>query len=377
VTAVQLNGATVGTGVPKITAGSGQSLTDANGHVFSFGGVYNGSDHFILRDGQSFGSGITLALVNGTVWADSSHGIWYSNNNSVWVYQPNAPSLGGGTAADLSGTLTSPAGVLEIDTNAIQTISGETLQGASVANTSLNNSGLVHVTGSAISVLNNVSLNDTAGSSAALTIDSGSTLNLTNSTINGGALTNSGSLDAVSGTNVLNSVSVTNSGVIEASSSTLTIASGALTNNGRLLVASGTLTVSEAVTGSGSAAISGTNSTLEFGAASNQNTTFSNGAMGTLKLDDASHYTGTIAGLVSGDAVNLTNFQFSSSPTITNIAGTGAVGSTTDITIQAGAQTATLHLLNQTANEFASNTAAYLLQDDGTTRHGVLFELHS
>lgn len=70
---------------------------------------------------------------------------------------------------------------------------------------------------------------------------------------------------------------------------------------------------------------------------------------------------------------NLTNFQFYNNPVITGIAGTGAVGSTSDVTIQAGAQTATLHLLNQTTNEF---TTAYLFKDDGTTGHGTLFELH-
>jgi len=62
VTTVQLNGATVGTGIPTITPGSGQSLTDANGHVFTFGGIYNGSDYFILRDGLTAGSGVKLAL---------------------------------------------------------------------------------------------------------------------------------------------------------------------------------------------------------------------------------------------------------------------------------------------------------------------------
>lgn len=281
VSSVQLNAAFVGTGVPAITAGSGQSLTDANGHVFSFGGVYNGSDHYILGEAIIDGAE-TLTLVNGTVW-DS-----YSNNGSTWVYQPTAPSLSGGTVGDLSGAVTNLRGVPQID---IQTIGGETLQGSNIANATLNNSGLIHVMGSAVSALNNVSINDVAAASASFTIDSGSTLSLTNSTINGGT-------HAVGGTHVLNSVGITNSGTIEASSSTLTIASGALTNNGSLLADSGKLIIFEAVTGNGGATIKGTNS-------SNQNTTFANGAVDTLKLDDASHYTGTIAGLVSGDAVNL------------------------------------------------------------------------
>src|SRR5437764_548810 len=52
VTAVNLNGATVATGLPTVTAGSGQTLTDANGAVFSFGGLVAArSDYIILRNG--------------------------------------------------------------------------------------------------------------------------------------------------------------------------------------------------------------------------------------------------------------------------------------------------------------------------------------
>jgi hypothetical protein len=71
ITGFALNGATVATGAPTVTAGSGQTLTDANGNVFSFGGLASGVDYAILRNGARYASGAaaTLALVNGVVWA--------------------------------------------------------------------------------------------------------------------------------------------------------------------------------------------------------------------------------------------------------------------------------------------------------------------
>ena len=69
VTAVQLNGAAIGTGTPTLVPGSGQSLTDASGHVYTFGASYNGGDYLILRDGAPDGAGVKLALINGVVWA--------------------------------------------------------------------------------------------------------------------------------------------------------------------------------------------------------------------------------------------------------------------------------------------------------------------
>ena len=49
------------------------------------------------------------------VWA-TSPGTWYSATTTGWTYQPAAPSLSGGVTADLSGAVTNPAGVLQIDT---------------------------------------------------------------------------------------------------------------------------------------------------------------------------------------------------------------------------------------------------------------------
>jgi len=152
--------------------------------------------------------------------------------------------------------------------------------------------------------------------------------------------------------------------------------SGSLANSGNLLANGGTLVISEAITGNGSATISGSNSVLDLQMASTQNVTFASGAHGILQLENAPSYTGTIAGLVSGDAIDLTNFQFSGNPIISGITGTGAVGTPTNVTVQDAGQSVTLELLNQTANQYSTLASAYTLTSDNTLAHGTLFALH-
>ena len=341
----------------------------------SFGNSGGGGNYAILRDGVQFGYGAA------TSWRRRRCGVGCHSRHfgilqttTGWTYQPAAPSLSGGVTADLSGAATNPAGVLQIDTRTSQAISGATLSGTSITNSTLANSGTVHVTGGVASTLSDVSINNTAA--GAVTIDPGSTLDLTNTTISGGSLANSGTLDAIGQSNVLNAVAVTNSGTIEATSGTLTIVGGSLANSGNLLANGGTLVISEAITGNGSATISGSNSVLDLQMASTQNVAFASGAHGILQLDNAPSYTGTIAGLVSGDAIDLTNFQFSGNPIISGITGTGAVGTPTNVTVQDAGQSVTLELLNQTANQYSTLASAYTLTSDNTLAHGSLFALH-
>jgi hypothetical protein len=96
-----------------------------------------------------------------------------------------------------------------------------------------------------------------------------------------------------------------------------------------------------------------------------------------LKLDNASSFTGTVAGLASGDSIDLANFLFSNNPLITGVSGTGSSGSTlTNVTVQDGSQIVTLHLLNQFANQFAVSPAAYsLVADNNAPNHGTVLQL--
>jgi hypothetical protein len=213
-----------------------------------------------------------------------------------------------------------------------------------------------------------------------LTVDAGSMLDLNNTTINGGTLSNAGTVDST-GTSALNGVAVTNSGTIEATSGTLNV-SGPVTNinTGNLLANGGTLDITGAVTGNGKATISGTNSVLEFAAAPAETTTFSGAAIGMLKFDNASSFTGTVAGLASGDSIDLTKFLFSNNPTIFSVTGTGAGGTTlagsmTNVTIHDGALSATLQLLNQFDNQFAVGAAYTLTADNNILNQGTLFQI--
>jgi hypothetical protein len=101
------------------------------------------------------------------------------------------------------------------------------------------------------------------------------------------------------------------------------------------------------------------------------------GTFGVLILDQAQTFSGTVAGLLpfGFDEIDLANFKFGNNPRITGVTGTGAAGTTTNVTITDGGLNATLHLLNQYANEFAVNANAYSLTSDnpGISSAGTLF----
>jgi hypothetical protein len=217
-----------------------------------------------------------------------------------------------------------------------------------------------------------------SASSSIVTNDAGAVLNLANTTISAGGLNNLGSIYATAGTDTVSGVSVVNSGRIEASGGALTFSGGTMANNGSLIANGDLLDINGPTIGNGTATLSGSNSVLEFDAASSQNVTFANGATGgVLKLCDASGFTGTVAGMAQGDAIDLANFGFSNSPMIASVTGNGSAGSFTNIAVQDGALSATLHLLNQYANQFAVDSHAYSLVSDQSskTQAGTLLQL--
>jgi hypothetical protein len=155
----------------------------------------------------------------------------------------------------------------------------------------------------------------------------------------------------------------------------------------------GDLVVDNSVVGTGTEQIS-QGGTMEFaGAVSSGQTLIFSGAGDTLKLDSAQSFTATLVGLAAAsnssfDSVDLANFKFADT-TITSVTGTGAAGTTTNVTLTDSADnlTTTLHLLNQYANQFAVNASDYSLTSDlgagtpgtnfsvdyvlGTPNHGV------
>ncbi len=106
------------------------------------------------------------------------------------------------------------------------------------------------------------------------------------------------------GASVFTGVStLANAGLIDSNGVSAISGLSNLTNTGTIEVQSGSLTLGEPVTGGGTVVIYG--ATMEFGGASDANVLFTSTASGTLKLDDASHFTGTVTGFAFGDTIDL------------------------------------------------------------------------
>jgi uncharacterized glyoxalase superfamily protein PhnB len=124
VTAVNLNGAAVTTNLPTtVTPGSGQSLTDAKGHVWSFDTAANGFGSAILRDGVQYAGGFGALLsedVNGVIWTRNNFNNWFVAVPSGWAAESTGPTLaptGPGETANLNGAVSTLTGTLQIDTS--------------------------------------------------------------------------------------------------------------------------------------------------------------------------------------------------------------------------------------------------------------------
>jgi Ca2+-binding RTX toxin-like protein len=148
-------------------------------------------------------------------------------------------------------------------------------------------------------------------------------------------LVNAGSIVA-NGTHALvidtGSKAVTNSGTLSATGAGGLVIAGALVNSGSLWANGGDITVHGDVSGSGSATISG-NATLDFGGAYGGSTLFAAGGNGTLVLDHAAAFTGTLVGFDAGDAVDFSDIVFGANATVSyfsNASATGGVLSISD-----------------------------------------------
>jgi len=164
-----------------------------------------------------------------------------------------------------------------------------------------------------------------------------------------------------------------NTGSLEATGGGgLTIDDAVKNVHGALVANGGNLTAEGAVT-SGTASIDG--ATLDFKAASSAATTFS-GTAGTLQLDDAGAFTGTVAGLAStggGNAIDLTGVSFAGLTSYSfkeNKAGTEGT-----LTLTEGGTSTAITLLGQYAATFTENPTSgytgFVLSDDGNSSHGT------
>ncbi len=153
---------------------------------------------------------------------------------------------------------------------------------------------------------------------------------------------------AATGTNALvidtGADAIINTGTLEANGAGGLLVNSAVTNTGTLWANGGNLTIEGAVGGGGNARVSG-NATLEFAAVSGANTSFDVGTAGTLKLDQSSAFTGTIAGFAQNDGLDLADIGFSAGATLGYAANALNTGGT--LTVSDSAHTTNLALLGQ------------------------------
>jgi hypothetical protein len=172
---------------------------------------------------------------------------------------------------------------------------------------------------------------------------------------------------------------VANAGLMESTGSGGLLITDAVANAGTIQANGGNVAVEGALTGAGKVDIfSACNVTL--GSSASNGVIFENdsGNSGSLILDSAQGFIGTVAGFALGDSIDLENFQFSGNPKIAKVTGTGAAGTTTNVTITDGTQSVVLKLVNDVAGEFAVSAGAYsLTADSHSPIVGTLFELAS
>jgi hypothetical protein len=273
-------------------------------------------------------------------------------------------TLGGQSASVNDGTILVTYGGLDLDAGTFTNSGTVTLAATSPDTAHLGLSGSVTLNGGGDILLAN-------SENTITTSVAGTTLTNVNNTIVGIGTIGNGDL------------TLANEGTVEAHLGTLTIntTGHTIANTGTLGSVDGDLVVGASVSGTGQDQIS-LGGTMEFKGtvASGQTVTFSN-IGDTLKLDTAQSFAGTLAGLTAAsgtsfDAVDLANFKFADT-TVTGVTGTGALGTTTNVTLTDSVDhlTVTLHLLNQYANQFAVNASDYSLTSDGAATPGTDFSV--
>lgn len=126
-------------------------------------------------------------------------------------------------------------------------------------------------------------------------------------------------------------------------------------NTGILATDGGTLIVDSPVTGSGSAIIAG--GTLEFSSASDSKVSFSGDQTGTLALDHAQEFSGSISGFTSQDRIDLGDIAFSTTTSLNYVANSNNFGGT--LTVSNGAGAVSLALVGH------FSTSSFAISSDG------------
>jgi Legume lectin domain/FecR protein len=260
---------------------------------------------------------------------------------------------------------------LTIDDGAVLTLTGGTTINGGILNDGTADGtgtpavyGSIDVTGS--STISNATLNN-----GVITIEHGVSLTLDSDTVNGTTIEVDGIIAPLGNLIVQNGTTINDSQLIIDSDDQMilngaTINGGTITDNGMIYVA-GPSTISNAILNHGELTIeSGQTLTLDNDTVNGTAIVFA-GIDSTLKLDQLSNFNGTIVGLTTGDAIDLTNVAYSSNDYAVWTQTTTANGGCGMLKVYdcSGTLESTLNL----AGIFSQNQFA--LSSDNTASHGT------
>jgi hypothetical protein len=246
---------------------------------------------------KTSGTGIIRVANSGSSFFafDGSNEIVHTN---TMINVAGTVDVSSGSALVLVGTIRNTGNILDDSGSTIDLFSRTILEGL----------GKITLSGDSIigGEVGLVNVNDMISGSgiienAALNNETGGVVDATG----GGQLTiNTGvSIGSTSGP-----TAVTNAGTLQADSSSELFVANGIANTGTLNADSGIVMVAGAVTGTGSAVINGAGE-VEFGAASTNTVKFAAGSTGELILDESVKYTGTIVGFGLHQSIDLADLN--------------------------------------------------------------------
>jgi hypothetical protein len=328
-----INAFTYGTGDATVTTAASSSISAAGAGIDAF--AFDGGKVSVTNAGIASGSTGLTALANhaGGITIINDGSLIGTDSAGIYVIQNETGATGSthitnDSGATVQGSSTSAAIYVAESARGIFTLDNGGTIGASAISSStkaifesggdflINNSGTINGT---LQLADGTFNNQTHGiwnvagastfgdqaSTAASTINNDGTINLSGNAslhdVHGLVIANAGIIDSLSGSNSITGV-ITNAGTIEVAGGTLTIdaassvtntSAGTLEANGGDLILDGSLSGSALIAGSSSLEL-GANASSAYASATIK---FASGSTGTLKLDHAEAFTGTIAGL--------------------------------------------------------------------------------
>jgi hypothetical protein len=383
---LKLNGTTVigGTITDDGTIDVAGDSTIKGGTLLQHGGVTIESGATLTRLDQVAVSGTTITGttipgtgVTGIVQTESGQTVTLNGSTITGGTLDNdgiIDSIGISAITDVNidntGKIEATSGVLTIDPAAGVTLSNSgTIQANGgelvLAHETVASSGAMEALSGSLLVLDHTTVDNTAHGlilAADSVPSSRSTVDLASATITGGEVAThfDGVIDATSGASTISAASIVNSGTLEVTGGTLTIdAASTVQNSGLFEANGGDLIVKTEL--SGNAEIGGA-SLLELGGAhSSANVTFLAGSTGTLKLDHADSFSGTISGL-DDNTLDLGNVGYGANTTAT-YSGTAAGGILS--IFENGVDVSDIHL----SGDYLG--VHWNLADDGSPQHGT------